>query len=146
MSSSILIFSSNIKLWGSELVFNKQNMILTYREEPRLQAWLDKQFHGEMAWMEKYGMTEPDLMNWFGTLRVIGVNELSPTDAAFQWTLNNPMKLYQPLCAWSGLSQNKDNVLKNSAKEFHNIVSNSNIKGESTFVLSLIPHLLWRDH
>lgn len=60
-------------------------------EELRLQAWLDKQYQGEMAWMARYGMLRArphELLP--GTLRVISVcmNYL-PAEASFACTLNN---------------------------------------------------------
>ena len=45
--------AQNIKRWGTELGFQQTGICDTdlSLEEPRLQAWLDKQYHGEMAWM-----------------------------------------------------------------------------------------------
>lgn len=61
-------------------------------EEPRLQAWLDKQYHGEMAWMARHGMLRArphELLP--GTLRVISVRmNYLPAKAAFASTLQNP--------------------------------------------------------
>lgn len=60
-------------------------------EEPKLQAWLDKQYHGEMAWMARHGMLRArphELLP--GTLRVISVRmNYLPAKAAFASTLNN---------------------------------------------------------
>ncbi|WP_420866968.1 tRNA epoxyqueuosine(34) reductase QueG [Candidatus Fukatsuia symbiotica] len=60
-------------------------------EEPKLQAWLDKQYHGEMAWMARYGMLRArphELLP--GTLRVISVRmNYLPAEASFASTLNN---------------------------------------------------------
>lgn len=92
------LLAQNIKLWGSDLGFQQTGICDTdlSLEEPRLQAWLDKQYHGEMAWMEKYGMTRArphELVP--GTLRVISVRmNYLPTDAAFARTLNNPEQGY----------------------------------------------------
>lgn len=71
-----------IKAWGRELSFQQVEICDTdlSHEEPRLQAWLDKQYHGEMAWMARHGM-----------LRVISVRmNYLPAKAAFANTLNNP--------------------------------------------------------
>ena len=61
-------------------------------EEPRLQAWLDKQYHGEMEWMARHGMMRArphELLP--GTLRVISVRmNYLPAKAAFASTLKNP--------------------------------------------------------
>ncbi len=60
-------------------------------EEPRLQAWLDKQYHGEMAWMARHGMLRArphELLP--GTLRVISVRmNYLPAKAAFASTLKD---------------------------------------------------------
>lgn len=65
-------------------------------EEPRLQAWLDKQYHGEMEWMARHGMLRArphELLP--GTLRVISVRmNYLPAKAAFASTLNNPQLGY----------------------------------------------------
>ncbi len=65
-------------------------------EEPKLQAWLDKQYHGEMEWMARHGMLRArphELLP--GTLRVISVRmNYLPAKAAFAKTLNNPQLGY----------------------------------------------------
>ncbi len=57
-----------------------------------MQAWLDKQYHGEMEWMARHGMLRArphELLP--GTLRVISVRmNYLPANAAFAKTLNNP--------------------------------------------------------
>ena len=57
-----------------------------------MQAWLDKQYHGEMAWMARHGMLRArphELLP--GTLRVISVRmNYLPAKAAFASTLKNP--------------------------------------------------------
>ncbi|WJV62094.1 tRNA epoxyqueuosine(34) reductase QueG [Pectobacteriaceae bacterium CE70] len=83
-----------IKQWGQSLGFQQVGICDTdlSHEEPRLQAWLDKQYHGEMAWMARHGMlrTRPhELLP--GTLRVISVRmNYLPAKAAFANTLKNP--------------------------------------------------------
>lgn len=65
-------------------------------EEPKLQDWLDKQYHGEMEWMARHGMLRArphELLP--GTLRVISVRmNYLPAKAAFAKTLNNPQLGY----------------------------------------------------
>ena len=65
-------------------------------EEPKLQAWLDKQYHGEMEWMARHGMLRArphELLP--GTLRVISVRmNYLPAKAAFASTLQNPQLGY----------------------------------------------------
>ncbi len=57
-----------------------------------MQAWLDKQYHGEMEWMARHGMLRArphELLP--GTLRVISVRmNYLPANAAFAKTLKNP--------------------------------------------------------
>jgi epoxyqueuosine reductase len=50
--------AQNIKQWGAELGFQKVGITDTdlSASEPKLQAWLDKQYHGEMEWMARHGM------------------------------------------------------------------------------------------
>ncbi|MDE9453049.1 tRNA epoxyqueuosine(34) reductase QueG [Xenorhabdus bovienii] len=88
------LLAANIKQWGLSLGFQQVGICDTdlSTEEPKLQEWLDKQYHGEMDWMARHGMMRarphellPD------TLRVISVRmNYLPTKAAFASTLNNP--------------------------------------------------------
>ena len=68
--------AQHIKQWGQSLGFQQVGICDTDLsvEEPRLKAWLDKQYHGEMAWMERHGMmrARPHELQP-GTLRVISV-------------------------------------------------------------------------
>ncbi|MDN0088601.1 tRNA epoxyqueuosine(34) reductase QueG [Yersinia nurmii] len=86
--------AQHIKQWGQSLGFQQVGICDTDLsvEEPRLQAWLDKQYHGEMAWMERHGMLRArphELLP--GTLRVISVRmNYLPAKAAFASTLSNP--------------------------------------------------------
>ncbi|MDX5629061.1 MULTISPECIES: tRNA epoxyqueuosine(34) reductase QueG [unclassified Brenneria] len=83
-----------IKQWGLSLGFQQVGICDTdlSAEEPKLQAWLDKQYHGEMAWMARHGMLRArphELLP--GTLRVISVRmNYLPAKAAFASTLKNP--------------------------------------------------------
>ncbi|MEC5344024.1 tRNA epoxyqueuosine(34) reductase QueG [Brenneria populi] len=87
-----------IKQWGLALGFQQVGICDTdlSAEEPRLQAWLDKQYHGEMAWMARHGMLRArphELLP--GTLRVISVRmNYLPAKAAFASTLKNPLQGY----------------------------------------------------
>lgn len=86
--------AQHIKQWGRSLGFQQVGICDTDLsiEEPRLQAWLDKQYHGEMAWMARHGMLRARPQELLpGTLRVISVRmNYLPTQAAFASTLNNP--------------------------------------------------------
>ncbi|MBI6190286.1 MULTISPECIES: tRNA epoxyqueuosine(34) reductase QueG [Providencia] len=88
------LLAQNIKQWGVEAGFQQVGICDTdlSAEEPKLQAWLDKQFHGEMEWMNRHGMmrARPHELHP-GTLRVISVRmNYLPAKAAFASTLNNP--------------------------------------------------------
>ncbi|MDR7872525.1 tRNA epoxyqueuosine(34) reductase QueG [Yersinia mollaretii] len=85
--------AQHIKQWGQSLGFQQVGICDTNlsAEEPRLQAWLDKQYHGEMAWMARHGMLRArphELLP--GTLRVISVRmNYLPAKAAFASTLKD---------------------------------------------------------
>ncbi|MEX6159795.1 tRNA epoxyqueuosine(34) reductase QueG [Providencia manganoxydans] len=88
------LLAQNIKQWGLELGFQQVGICDTdlSLEEPKLQAWLDKQYHGDMEWMARHGMmrARPHELHP-GTLRVISVRmNYLPAKAAFASTLNNP--------------------------------------------------------
>ncbi|EKN3362771.1 tRNA epoxyqueuosine(34) reductase QueG [Yersinia ruckeri] len=86
--------AQHIKQWGQSLGFQQVGICDTdlSQEEPRLQAWLDKQYHGEMAWMARHGMLRARPYELLpGTLRVISVRmNYLPAKAAFASTLSNP--------------------------------------------------------
>src|SRR5579864_9780414 len=90
--------SEQIKQWGKELGFQQVGItdadLTTY--EPRFQAWLTANWHGEMQYMEAHGSKRthpPELMA--GTLRVISVRlDYLPADTALIETLQDPNKAY----------------------------------------------------
>ncbi|MGN2497865.1 tRNA epoxyqueuosine(34) reductase QueG [Serratia nevei] len=90
--------AQHIKQWGQSLGFQQVGICDTdlSLEEPKLQAWLNKQYHGEMAWMARHGMLRArphELLP--GTLRVISVRmNYLPAKAAFASTLQNPQLGY----------------------------------------------------
>lgn len=83
-----------IKTWGKALGFAQVGICDTdlTAEEAKLQAWLDKGFHGEMAYMATHGMMRarpqelhPD------TVRVISVRmDYLPPEAGFAINLTDP--------------------------------------------------------
>lgn len=90
--------AQHIKQWGLELGFQQVGIADTdlSAEEPKLQAWLDNQYHGDMSWMARYGMlrARPHELQP-GTLRVISVRmNYLPSDAAFASALDNPEEGY----------------------------------------------------
>jgi epoxyqueuosine reductase len=86
--------ADNIKHWGKALGFQQVGICDTDLsiEEPRLETWLKKHYHGDMAWMEKYGLLRARAYQLQpGTLRVISVRmDYLPPNAAFAKTLSNP--------------------------------------------------------
>jgi len=86
--------ADQIKIWAHELGFSGCGIADTdlSLEEPRLQAWLDKQYHGEMQWMASHGMmrARPTELQP-GTLRVISVRmDYLPPAAGFATNLAAP--------------------------------------------------------
>lgn len=112
-----------IKQWGLELGFQQVGIADTdlSAEEPKLQAWLDKQYHGEMAWMERHGMMRArphELLP--GTLRVISVRmNYLPAKAAFASTLKNPQLGYVSRYA---LGRDYHKVLRNRLKKLGEMI------------------------
>lgn len=113
----------DIKQWGLSLGFQQVGICDTdlSAEEPKLQAWLDKQYHGEMAWMERHGMmrARPHELQP-GTLRVISVRmNYLPAKAAFASTLKNPQLGYVSRYA---LGRDYHKVLRNRLKKLGEMI------------------------
>lgn len=88
----------DIKLWGHELGFDQIGITGTDLgdEEPRLQAWLDAGYHGDMEYMARHGMMRARPAELHpGTRAVISVrmNYLPPA-ASIARTLGQPEKGY----------------------------------------------------
>jgi len=115
--------AQQIKQWGAELGFQQVGITDTdlSAEEPRLQAWLDKQYHGEMEWMARHGMMRArphELLP--GTLRVISVRmNYLPAKAAFASTLKNPHLGYVSRYA---LGRDYHKVLRNRLKKLGEMI------------------------
>ncbi|MGV7962596.1 tRNA epoxyqueuosine(34) reductase QueG [Photorhabdus tasmaniensis] len=92
-SLDLNLLVTSIKQWGLSLGFQQVGIcdIDLSAEEPKLQEWLDKQYHGEMAWMKRHGMMRArpnELLP--GTLRVISVRmNYLPAKASFASTLSD---------------------------------------------------------
>lgn len=83
-----------IKTWGKALGFAQVGICDTdlTAEEAKLQAWLDKGFHGEMAYMATHGMmrARPQELHP-GTVRVISIRmDYLPPEAGFATNLTDP--------------------------------------------------------
>ncbi|MDR8522766.1 tRNA epoxyqueuosine(34) reductase QueG [Shewanella fidelis] len=83
-----------IKTWGQELGFAQVGICDTdlSDEEPKLQQWLDKGYHGEMSYMANHGMMRARSQELHqGTLRVISARmNYLPPQAGFAMNLNDP--------------------------------------------------------
>ncbi|WP_058912506.1 tRNA epoxyqueuosine(34) reductase QueG [Entomohabitans teleogrylli] len=115
--------AKDIKQWGAGLGFQQVGITDTdlSTSEPALQAWLDKQYHGEMEWMARHGMLRArphELLP--GTLRVISVRmNYLPADAAFARTLRNPQLGYISRYA---LGRDYHKLLRNRLKKLGEII------------------------
>jgi len=110
--------AQQIKQWGRELGFQQVGICDTdlSAEEPKLQQWLEKQYHGEMDWMARHGkMRDRPHELLPGTLRVISVRmNYLPAKAAFASTLKNPQLGYVSRYA---LGRDYHKVLRNRLKK-----------------------------
>lgn len=102
-SENLLALAQGIKAWGRELGFSEVRIadIDLSHAEAGLQAWLDKNFHGEMEYMAAHGTkrTRPaELVS--GTVRVIMVRiDYLPQDTAPNWRAQESARLEQPSAA-----------------------------------------------
>lgn len=88
----------DIKQWGMDLGFQQVGITDTDLSdaEPQFLEWLKKGFHGDMAWMEKYGSkrARPEELVP-GTLRIISVRmDYLPPDPKFAKILAQPNKAF----------------------------------------------------
>lgn len=115
--------AQQIKQWGLSLGFQQVGITDTdlSASEPALQAWLDKQYHGEMDWMARHGMmrARPHELQP-GTLRVISVRmNYLPARAAFASTLKNPQLGYVSRYA---LGRDYHKLLRNRLKKLGEMI------------------------
>lgn len=87
-----------IKEWGEQLGFQQVGItdVDLSAYEPRFQAWLDNNYHGEMDYMSRYGTmrTHPEEL-YPGTVRVISARmDYLPPDALMATTLKQKDKGY----------------------------------------------------
>jgi len=110
--------AGQIKLWAQQLGFSACGIsdIDLSQEEPRLQQWLDAQYHGEMQWMASHGMlrARPAELQP-GTLSVISVRlDYLPPAAGFAVNLADPNSAYISRYA---LGRDYHKVLRNRLKQ-----------------------------
>lgn len=97
-SSQLSQLVISIKQWGKELGFAQIGICDTDLtiEEPKLQQWLNKGYHGEMGYMESHGMmrARPHELHP-GTIRVISARmDYLPPEAGFATNLRDPNLAY----------------------------------------------------
>ncbi|MCL1056850.1 tRNA epoxyqueuosine(34) reductase QueG [Shewanella gelidimarina] len=90
--------AEQIKAWGRELGFAQLGICDTdlTAEEPKLQQWLDNDYHGDMGYMANHGMmrARPHELHP-GTLRVISARmDYLPPEAGFATNLSDPNLAY----------------------------------------------------
>lgn len=98
MNDNFIQLAQHIKQWGRELGFQQVGITDTdlSQAEARLQAWLDKNYHGEMHYMESHGTKRSRPAELVpGTVRIISVRmDYLPPDATIIQTLTDPNKAY----------------------------------------------------
>ncbi|MGL4474540.1 MAG: tRNA epoxyqueuosine(34) reductase QueG [Shewanella sp.] len=97
-STQLAQLATQIKLWGQELGFAAIGITDTdlSSHEPKLQAWLDQGYHGDMNYMAQHGMmrARPHELHP-GCVRVISARmDYLPTNARFTRELKEPMHGY----------------------------------------------------
>ena len=97
--SDLRRLATQVKQWGAALGFQQVGITDTElsSDEHRLLDWLDKQYHGEMAYMQQHGRkrSRPELLVP-GTVRVIAVrmDYWPPQSADAQAQLTDPLRAY----------------------------------------------------
>lgn len=95
---ALQLLADRIKGWALELGFSQCGITTTdlTKEEPRLQAWLDNGYHGDMDYMARHGMMRARSNELLpGTLRVISVRmDYLPEQARFATNLSDPSQAY----------------------------------------------------
>ncbi len=90
--------ADKIKQWGMELGFNQIGIsdIDLSVHEAYLQNWLDKQFHGDMDYMQRHGLKRARPAELHpGTVRVISARmDYLPENARISDSLKDPNKAY----------------------------------------------------
>ena len=100
--------ATDIKTWGGELGFQKLGVtgIELDDAQARLAAWLDKGYHGEMAYMQRHGSkrSQPEELVP-GTARVITARmDYRPAAKDTETVLSDSAgRVRLPLCTGTGL-------------------------------------------
>ena len=100
MSSSINYqeLAEKIKSWGQEFGFNDVGIsdVDLSEQEPKLLDWLAKNYHGDMDYMARHGVSRARPADIHpGTIRVISVRmDYLPTSAKFAKILKQPKHAY----------------------------------------------------
>ncbi len=119
------VLVADIKRWGIECGFQQVGItdidLSTY--EPKLKIWLEKNFHGEMKYMEKHGAkrSKPEQLVP-GTVRIISVRmNYLPPDPKIIETLQDKNKAYISRYA---LGRDYHKVIRIRLKKLANKITN----------------------
>ncbi|WP_214001116.1 tRNA epoxyqueuosine(34) reductase QueG [Arsukibacterium sp.] len=117
--------AAQIKQWAQELGFQQLGITGTdlSNEEPKLQAWLEQGYHGEMQYMAEHGMLRARPAELLpGTLRVLSVRmDYLPAKAGFATNLADPAKAYISRYA---LGRDYHKLVRNRLKQLANKIRN----------------------
>jgi len=98
-TGNLAVLAAHIKQWGRELGFQQVGItgIDLSPDEDRLLDWLNRQYHGEMDYMQRHGhkRSRPDQL-LPGTIRIIStrMDYWPPQAAAASTQLENPLQGY----------------------------------------------------
>lgn len=97
-NSELSVLAQDIKRWGKELGFQQIGIsdIDMQRHKQPLMTWLEKQYHGDMSFMERHAdlRLHPEQLHE-GTIRIISARmDYLPPNAGFARTLSNKQKAY----------------------------------------------------
>lgn len=97
-NSELSVLAQDIKRWGKELGFQQIGIsdIDMQRHKQPLMTWLEKQYHGDMSFMERHAhlRLHPEQLHE-GTARIISARmDYLPPNASFAKTLSNKQKAY----------------------------------------------------
>lgn len=121
--------ADDIKTWAKALGFSDCGITDTdlSLEEPRLKAWLAKNYHGEMDYMARHGMVRARPQELLpGTLRVISVRmDYLPQNAAFATNLKDPQQAYISRYA---LGRDYHKVIRKKLKQLAERIESSGLR------------------
>jgi epoxyqueuosine reductase len=117
------LLTEKIKLWGQELGFQHVGIsdIDLSAQEPKMLDWLEKGFHGEMAYMQSHGTKRSRPAELLpGTVSIVSVRlDYLPEDAKFASTLEQPNQAFISRYA---LGRDYHKVIRNKLKKLGQMI------------------------